>query len=277
MTPYFRVFSAGVTLLLLSIFLCSVAHAAPTVTLTANPTTGITPLSVTLNWSSTGAAVCTASGGWTGTKALSGSQVISNLLADTSFTLTCSAADGTATLTWTAPTQYTDGRTIVATGAESLKGFKAYYGTAGTPLNRTADIPNKAATTYTITGLTAATWDFAMTAYLENGMESALSNTATKVVELPATTATAAVDVSVKPKPPVLSTTITVAYEMNGIKNDGTIRLGRDVGTVALGTPCIDYEFVTDRGTYYGIDRENVELYRTPKSSMIVTKCEWTG
>ena len=69
---------------------------APSVTLTATPTTVASGGSTTLNWSSTNAASCTASGGWTGTKALSGSEARTGIAATTTYTLTCTGAGGTA-------------------------------------------------------------------------------------------------------------------------------------------------------------------------------------
>ena len=47
---------------------------APTVTLSASPTTVASGASSTLTWCSTNATSCTASGGWTGAKATSGTQ-----------------------------------------------------------------------------------------------------------------------------------------------------------------------------------------------------------
>ncbi|MGA2964234.1 MAG: cellulase family glycosylhydrolase, partial [Candidatus Korobacteraceae bacterium] len=71
------------------------AAAVPTVTLTAIPTTIEPGSSSTLTWSSTNATSCTASGGWTGTKATSGTQSVS-LTNTTTFTLTCTGAEGTS-------------------------------------------------------------------------------------------------------------------------------------------------------------------------------------
>ncbi len=67
---------------------------APTVTLSANPTTVNSGGSSTLTWSSTNATGCTASGGWTGSKNASGSQTISNLTTTTQFGLVCAGAGG---------------------------------------------------------------------------------------------------------------------------------------------------------------------------------------
>ena len=67
------------------------ALAAPSVTLSANPTSAISPASVTLTWTSTETSSCTASGAWSGVKAVNGSEIVSNLRADASFTLTCAS------------------------------------------------------------------------------------------------------------------------------------------------------------------------------------------
>ena len=75
------------------------APGAPTVNLTANPAMNV-PYngSTTLSWTSTGAVgTCTAAGGWTGDKALNGSEVINNLVANTTFDLTCVNSIGTPT------------------------------------------------------------------------------------------------------------------------------------------------------------------------------------
>jgi hypothetical protein len=70
--------------------------AAPTVTLTLNPTTIASGGSATLSWSTTNATSCTASGGWSGAKLTSGSQSTGALTATTSYTLTCTGTGGSA-------------------------------------------------------------------------------------------------------------------------------------------------------------------------------------
>ena len=68
----------------------------PTVTLTVNPASVETGESTTLSWSSTEASSCVASGGWSGTKATSGSQSTGALTATTTYTLGCTGAGGSA-------------------------------------------------------------------------------------------------------------------------------------------------------------------------------------
>jgi hypothetical protein len=73
------------------------APAVPTLTLTANPTSIATGGSTTLTWSTTNATSCTASGGWTGSRATSGSQSFNNLTASVVYTLQCTGAGGNVT------------------------------------------------------------------------------------------------------------------------------------------------------------------------------------
>ena len=178
--------------------------------------------------------------------------------------MTAFAAD--AVVSWTNPTQNTDGSAIPASGAGSLTGTRVEYGTCnGTAFGSSAGsvTVNAPATTVTIPGFAAgATNCFRAFARNTFGNESLASNVVAKTFPTPT------------PNPPVLSATITVAYELNGIKNDGTIMLGRAVGQVELGAPCLDYVFETNKGRYYGIDRQYVKMVREPKSPMVVTKCE---
>lgn len=66
----------------------------PVVTLGASPASITSGQSSTLSWSSQNATSCTASNGWSGTKALSGSQVVSPTQ-NTTYTLSCTGAGGT--------------------------------------------------------------------------------------------------------------------------------------------------------------------------------------
>ena len=67
---------------------------APTVTIAASPASISSGGTTTLNWTSTNASSCTASGGWSGTKATSGSQQITALTQSATFTLTCTGSGG---------------------------------------------------------------------------------------------------------------------------------------------------------------------------------------
>jgi hypothetical protein len=69
---------------------------APTVALAALPTAITIGQSSTLTWSSTNATGCTATGGWTGVQATSGTMVMTPT-ATTIYTLACTGTGGTAT------------------------------------------------------------------------------------------------------------------------------------------------------------------------------------
>jgi hypothetical protein len=77
------------------------AAAPPTVSLTATPASVVNGGASTLGWSATNATSCTASGGWSGAKGLTGTEVRSGLTSTTSFTLSCTGAGGTAAQTVT--------------------------------------------------------------------------------------------------------------------------------------------------------------------------------
>ena len=68
---------------------------APTVSLSANPTSITFGQSSMLTWSSANATICTASGSWSGTKATSGTQSVSPTSTST-YTLTCTGTGGSA-------------------------------------------------------------------------------------------------------------------------------------------------------------------------------------
>lgn len=73
------------------------AAPAPTVTISASPDTIMVGSSSTLTWSSTDATSCTASGSWGGSRATSGSLVVTPSPAGTkTYTLTCSGPGGSA-------------------------------------------------------------------------------------------------------------------------------------------------------------------------------------
>lgn len=66
----------------------------PSLSLTASATSVTEGNPVTLTWSSTNVDSCTASGGWSGDRAVSGSETTSALNQSTTFSLSCSGANG---------------------------------------------------------------------------------------------------------------------------------------------------------------------------------------
>jgi putative Ig domain-containing protein len=86
-------------------------------------------------------------------------------------------ANGSATVSWSAPTQNTDGSALT-----NLAGFNIYYGTSATTLNQSVQIANPGLTTYALGNLAPGTWYFAVNAYTTAGAESAISSIASKTI-----------------------------------------------------------------------------------------------
>ncbi len=86
-------------------------------------------------------------------------------------------ATGSATLTWTPPTQNTDGSTLV-----DLAGYKIHYATRATALDQLVQLANPGLSSYFVGNLSPATYYFAITAYNSAGVESPLSGIVSKVV-----------------------------------------------------------------------------------------------
>jgi hypothetical protein len=86
-------------------------------------------------------------------------------------------SNGRATLSWTAPTENTDGSTLA-----NLSGYRIRYGTSAGALTSTIVINNASVTTYVVEDLAPATWYFAVTAVNSQGAESSYSNVANKQI-----------------------------------------------------------------------------------------------
>jgi hypothetical protein len=85
---------------------------------------------------------------------------------------------GMVTISWTAPTQNTDG-----TPMTDLVGFYIYYGPAATELSTVVAVAGAGTTSHAIGDLSPGTWYFAVAAYNSEDIESRLS--ATVPVTLP--------------------------------------------------------------------------------------------
>ena len=205
------------------------ALAAPVVTVSLNPSTGVAPYQSTLTWSSTGAVSCTASDGWTGSKALSGTQTVT-ISSVSKYTLTCVASDGKTKTTWTPPTANTDGSTLT-----DLAGFNIYRGTTATTLARIKSV-GPTVTSLDDTGLTSGTYVYAVTTVNAASMESAKSATASATVSGSSTASSAAASVQSIPNPPTGLTVVeTVAYKMRQSIDSFSFVA---IGTIPLGTQC---------------------------------------
>jgi hypothetical protein len=85
-------------------------------------------------------------------------------------------ATGSAMLSWTPPTQNTDGSALT-----NLAGYRVYWGTSQGNYTNSTTI-SSGLSSYVVDQLTPATWYFALTAVNSAGAESAYSNIATKQV-----------------------------------------------------------------------------------------------
>jgi len=88
------------------------------------------------------------------------------------------ASSGTATVNWTPPLDNTDGSVL-----SNLAGYNIHYGTSSTALNQTIQVTQAGLTSYTLTNLTSGTWYFGVSAYSSAGVESGMSNLASKTVQ----------------------------------------------------------------------------------------------
>lgn len=88
------------------------------------------------------------------------------------------APTGTAALSWTAPTAYTDGSAL---SASDLTAYRIYHGTSAASLTRIAEVDGRASA-FTVNGLVAGTHHFAVTAVSLTGVESDFSSVGSKTI-----------------------------------------------------------------------------------------------
>jgi hypothetical protein len=170
--------------------------AAPQLSFTATSEIVSQNGSTTLQWTATDADSCEASGDnvdWSGTKSTSGSATITNLQQTSVFSLTCSGAGGTvsdsvsvtvetnstgtALLSWTPPTQNTDG-----TALTDLAGYKIYYGTESGNYTEVVTLNDPGVPSHQIDNLSSGEWFFVMTSFNSQNIESSYSNEASKII-----------------------------------------------------------------------------------------------
>lgn len=136
----------------------------------------------------TWATFSTTSGLLTGTPALGNVGTSSNItirVSDgtnttslTPFAITVAqSSSGTATLSWTPPTQNSNGTSLT-----NLAGYRIYYGTSSSSLNSQIQIANASTSTYVVQSLSNGTYYFGVRAYNSSGTESSLSNIASKAI-----------------------------------------------------------------------------------------------
>jgi hypothetical protein len=88
------------------------------------------------------------------------------------------APSGSASLSWTSPSQYTDGSLLPAS---DLSGFAIYSGTSTNALHRVAEVDGRT-TSFVVGNLGAGTHYFAVTAIASSGAESAFSSIGQKTI-----------------------------------------------------------------------------------------------
>jgi hypothetical protein len=89
-----------------------------------------------------------------------------------------SVSSSGATLSWSAPTQNTDG-----TALTDLAGYRIYYGTSSAALTQMIQVNSVGMSSYVIENLSPSTYYFTVRAYTSGGAESANSNVVTKIVQ----------------------------------------------------------------------------------------------
>jgi hypothetical protein len=87
-------------------------------------------------------------------------------------------ATGTVTLSWTPPTTNSDGSPLV-----DLAGYRILYGQTSRTYSQTLTIAAPSVASASIEGLAQGTWYFAVKAYTAAGVESDLSNEASKTIQ----------------------------------------------------------------------------------------------
>ncbi len=86
-------------------------------------------------------------------------------------------ASGSATLSWSPPTENVDGSALT-----DLMGYRIYYGRSENQLTRTIVIDNPGLTRYVVENLAASNWHFTMTSVNAEGVESRRSPTVSKTI-----------------------------------------------------------------------------------------------
>jgi hypothetical protein len=93
------------------------------------------------------------------------------------FTITVTdSGNGAATVSWTPPTQNTDGSPL------TLAGYQIVYGRSADNLNQSAQVSNPSISTYVVDNLTTGTWFFAVIAVSSTGTTSEQSTVVSKTI-----------------------------------------------------------------------------------------------
>lgn len=112
----------------------------PSVTISANPAAINSGGASTLSWTSTNTDSCSASGGWSGTKGISGSTSVSPL-ATTIYTLTCTGANGSVSQSTTVTVTSSPPSGAIAASPANIS-FTTIVGSVPAPQSVIVTIPN---------------------------------------------------------------------------------------------------------------------------------------
>jgi hypothetical protein len=82
---------------------------APSITFSATPSSVVSGKTSSLQWSTTDTTICTASGGWTGSKTASGTETTSAITADSTYALSCTGPGGSVSKSVTVSLATSDG------------------------------------------------------------------------------------------------------------------------------------------------------------------------
>ena len=185
---------------LLSLLLLALPVSAQNIiSFTAEVTSGVETVVPVLTWDTTPLADdCIASGDWSGSKGPAGTETLAAISMGATYNILCEWLDATATLSWTAPTQNTDG-----TPYTDPKGFRIYYGMSQDgPYDNIVDIQDPNVTTHVVSPLVSGVWFFVTTAYNLNDVESTFSNEVMKILGLSGETESVGITVNPRPNPP---------------------------------------------------------------------------
>lgn len=172
----------------------------PPITLNTTVTNANGELTTTLSWDAPGALGCVGSGheAWNGEHPASGSLDLPTITMSGTYpiTITCTfPGDRTARLSWTPPTENTDGSALT-----NLAGYSIHYGRSTSTLSESIAVDNAGVSTYTLEDLSPGQWFFGVRAVNAQGVESALSNVVSKTITSE-TTREASVSLTVNPVP----------------------------------------------------------------------------
>jgi len=167
------------------------------------------------------------------------------------------ALAGSVTLTWTPPTQNTDGTELT-----DLAGYRLYWGTSSGNYPSSVTIDNPGVTSYVLDGLAAGTYYFAATAFNTAGVESDYSVEATKaVLQDP---------VAPQPAPPSNLTVVETDMTAYAISQTEDRLVTYPVGTVVAGTSCDPSMTVNGK---YLVPRSAVQWAGTVQPQVVVAEC----